>query len=64
MVVIAAGLLLEITARAKRIAREANDIKSALDKATENSAALFELTATNLSLDRAERALGAAREGE
>lgn len=61
VVLIAAGLLLEITARAKRIAREAEEITAALDKATENSAVLFELTATNLALDRAARRLSELR---
>jgi hypothetical protein len=57
VVVVAAGLLLDITARARRIAREAEQITASLDRATENTAVLFELTTTNLRLDQAARRL-------
>ena len=62
VVAIAAGLLLEITARGNRIAAQAREITGGLDSARENAAPLFELSETSASLDRITRALRSARE--
>ena len=62
VVAIAAGLLLEITARGNRIAAQAREITAGLDRARENAAPLFELSETSASLDRVTRSLRAARE--
>ena len=62
VVAIAAGLLLEITARGNRIAQQAREITGGLDRARENAAPLFELSETSASLDRVTRSLRALRE--
>lgn len=62
VVVIAAGLLLEITARGNRIAAQAREITGGLDRVRENAAPLFELSETSASLDRVTRSLRAVRE--
>lgn len=51
VVVIAAGLLLEITARAHRISAQAREITAGLDRSRDNAAPLFALkqTAGNLT---------------
>ena len=62
VVAIAAGLLLEITARGNRIAAQARDITAGLDRTRENAAPLFELSETSASLDRVTHSLRALRE--
>jgi hypothetical protein len=62
VVAIAAGLLLEITARGNRIAAQARDITAALERTRDNAAPLFELSETSASLDRITHGLRAARE--
>lgn len=62
VVAIAAGLLLEITARGNRIAAQAREITAGLDRARENAAPLFELSETSASLDRVTRSLRTLRE--
>jgi hypothetical protein len=64
VVVVAAVLLLAIIALGRRIARQADDITRALDGAREHTAPLFDLTATNLSIDQITRGLRAVREGQ
>lgn len=62
VVAVAAALLLTIIGLARRIVRQAGDIEEALDGARENTSALFDLSAINLGLDRATRALRSMRE--
>lgn len=63
VVVVAAGLLLELILRGRRIASQARDIERSLDGAREHTDALFDLAKTNAQLERIARALrgGAAR---
>ena len=62
VVVVAAVLLLAIIALGRRIVRQAGEIVEALDGARENTNALFDVTKTNLALDRITRDLRAVRE--
>ncbi len=62
VVVVAAGLILEITARGNRIAAQAREITRSLEQARENAAPLFELSETSATLDRITSSLRAARE--
>ena len=64
VILLAAGLLLLITALARTIARQANDTTEAIDGARENTTALFDVTRTNLAVDRITRDLRAVRTGE
>ncbi len=57
VVLVAAGLLLELIARGRKITRQAREIEAALDAARANTDALFELTTTNSTLQRAAEAL-------
>jgi hypothetical protein len=63
VVVVAAGLLLELILRARRIASQARDIEQSLDRAREHTDGLFDLAKTNAQLERIARALrgGATR---
>ena len=61
VVLVAAALLLTIIALARRIVRQANEIVAALEGARENTNPLFDVTRTNLALDRVTRGLQAAR---
>lgn len=63
VVLIAALLLLAIIALGRRIAAQAADITAALDGARDNTAALFDVTRTNLALDQITRDLTVVREG-
>jgi hypothetical protein len=63
VVVIAATVLLVIILTAKRIARQAEEITTALDGARENTTPLFDVTRTNLAIDRITRGLRRARTG-
>lgn len=62
VVALAASLLLTLIALARRIVRQAGEIEEAIDGARENTAALFDLSSVNLSLDQLTRELRAARE--
>ncbi len=62
VVLVAALLLLAIIALAHRIRRQADEITAALEGARENTQELFELTRTNLALDRVGRGLAEAHE--
>ncbi len=62
VVLVAAVLLLVIIGLGRRIAGQAEEITGALEHSRDNTAALFELAATNLALDRLRRQLEAARE--
>lgn len=55
VVVVAAILLLAIIAFARRIARQADAITEALDGARQHTEPLFDVTRTNLALDRITR---------
>ena len=63
VVVVAAGLLLTIIGLGRRVARQADEITAALDGARENTAPLFDVTRTNLAIDRITRDLRAVRTG-
>jgi hypothetical protein len=61
VVVVAAVLLLTIVALGRRIVRQADEITTALDGARENTTPLFDVTRTNLAIDRITRGLARAR---
>lgn len=63
VVVVAAVLLLTIIALGRRITRQAGDITAALDGGRENTAPLFDVTKTNLAIDRITRDLATVRRG-
>ena len=63
VVLVAALLLLLIIAVGRRIAAQSGDITRALDGARENTAPLFEVTRTNLAIDRITRYLRLVRLG-
>lgn len=62
VVVIAAVLLLMIIGLGRRIAGQAKDITRSLDSARERTSPMFELSKTNLAVDRATRGLARTRE--
>lgn len=62
VVVIAAVLLLLIIGLGQRIVGQAKEITSALDRARQHTTPMFELTKTNLAVDRTTRGLARARE--
>lgn len=62
VVVIAAVLLLMIIGLGRRIVGQAKDITRSLDSARERTSPMFELSKTNLSVDRATRGLARTRE--
>ncbi|HEV8055139.1 MAG TPA: hypothetical protein VGP51_01495 [Nocardioidaceae bacterium] len=62
VVVIAALLLLAIIGLGRRIIRQAQDITGALDSTRTNTNSMFDLSRTNLALDRTVRSLARARE--
>ena len=61
VVLLAAGLLLAIIGVGRRISRQATDITRALDGARANTDALWDVRATNHTVDRITRQLAAAR---
>lgn len=63
VVVVAATLLLAIIGLARRIARQATEIVEALDGTRENTEPLYDVTRTNLAIDRITRNLRSVREG-
>lgn len=62
VVLIAAGLLIWLIALGRRIARQAHDIDGALAGARTNTDPLWDVRATNHTIDRVTRGLAAARE--
>jgi hypothetical protein len=64
VITVAALLLLLVIGLARQIARQADDIAAALDGARTNTDALFEVTDTNVAVDRITQRLRSAREGE
>jgi hypothetical protein len=62
VVLVAALLLLVIIGLGRRIVRQTGDITAALDGTRANTTALFEVTRTNLAIDRITRYLRAVRE--
>jgi hypothetical protein len=62
VVVIAAVLLLLIIGLGQRIVGQAKEITGLLDSARQRTIPLFELSQTNLALDRMVRGLARARE--
>ena len=62
VVVIAATLVLTVIGLARRIVRQADAITEAIDGARENTAPLFDVKATSLSVDRITRGLRDVRE--
>jgi hypothetical protein len=63
VVLVAALLLLAVIALGRRITRQAGDITAALDATRENTTPLFEVTRTNLAIDRITRHLRTVRGG-
>jgi hypothetical protein len=63
VVMIAAVLLLVIIALGRRVARQADDITVALDGTREHTEPLFDVTRTNLAVDRITRGLRRVRTG-
>ena len=63
VVLIAAGLLLAIIGLGRRIVRQADDVTAALDGTREHTAPLFDVTRTNLAIDRITRGLRRVRTG-
>jgi hypothetical protein len=63
VVLLAAALLLAIIGFGRRIVQQADDITSALDGARRNTEPLFDVTRTNLALDRITRGLRRVRTG-
>lgn len=64
VVVIAAALLLIIIGLGLRIVGQAKDITHSLDSARQRTSPMFELSRTNLAIDRMTRGLSRAREGQ
>lgn len=62
VVLLAAGLLLTIIVVGRRIVGQAGDITQALDGASSNTDALWDVRTTNHEIDRITRGLAAARE--
>jgi hypothetical protein len=60
---LAGGLLVAIITLGRRIVRQADDITAALDGTRENTTALFDVTRTNLAVDRITRGLRSVRMG-
>ncbi len=60
--VVAAILLILIIRLGRRIVSQAEEIRDAIESAHVNTGALFDLTRTNLALDRISRGLRAARQ--
>jgi ABC-type multidrug transport system fused ATPase/permease subunit len=63
VIALVAVLVLTITALAQRITRQAEAITEALDGARENTAALWDVRATNSTIDRITRGLRTVRTG-
>lgn len=61
VVVVAALLLLAIIGLGRRIISQAQDITRALEGTRDNTTPMFELSKTNLALDRAASSLARAR---
>jgi len=64
VILIAAALLLIIIQLGRTVVRQADGITRAIDGARENTTALFDVTRTNLAVDRITRDLRAVRTGE
>ena len=64
VVLLAAGLLLAIIGVGRRVARQADDITTALDGARGHTEPLFDVARTNLAIDRITRGLRGVRTGE
>ena len=62
VVVVAAGLLLELTRRGNRIAAQAREVTESLERARDRTAPLFELSETAATVDRSTRLLRSLRE--
>jgi len=63
VVLIAALLLIVVIGLGRRVVRQADDITIALDGARENTTPLFDVTRTNLAIDRITRGLRRVRTG-
>lgn len=63
VVVVAASLLLTLIALGRRIIGQAEDIKTALDGTRENTAALYDVSATNATVESITRSLRTVRTG-
>jgi hypothetical protein len=63
VVLIAAVLLVAIIGLGRRIVRQADDVTAALDGTREHTTPLFDVTRTNLAIDRITRGLRRVRTG-
>jgi hypothetical protein len=63
VVLLAASLLLMIIGLGRRIVRQADAITEALDGAREHTTPMFDVTRTNLAIDRIARGLRRVRTG-
>ena len=63
VVLIAAGLLVELSARGRRIVEQAEEIAAVLERTSGNAAALFEIAQTNEKLAAATAGLARLRGG-
>jgi len=63
VVAVAAVLLVTVIGLGRRIASQADDITQALNGAREHTTPLFDVTRTNLAIDRITRGLHAVRGG-
>ena len=64
IVLVAASLLVVLIAYGRKITSQGKDITAALDGARKNTDALFDVTRTNLEIDRITRGLRSVRTGE
>lgn len=64
VILLAAALLLAIIGLGRRIVRQADDITAALDGTREHTTPLFDVTRTNLAIDRIARDLRTVRTGQ
>ena len=64
IVLVAASLLVVLIAYGRKITSQGKDITAALDGARKNTDALFDVTRTNLAIDRITRGLRSVRTGE
>ncbi len=64
VVLLAAALLVAVIALGRRIVRQAQEITVALDGARENTDPMFDITRTNLAIDRTTRGLARVREAQ
>jgi hypothetical protein len=63
VILLAAALLILVIGLGRTVVRQADEITEAIDGGRENTTALFEVTRTNLAIDRIARGLRTVRTG-